>query len=255
MKSFTAKQQYDSMSFFYSVLYAGYDPIFFENEFIDEHKNILDGLPYNARILDSSCGNGLQASALKRRGFDVTASDVSEEMVRLTKEYAESNELTFPIECIAWSELPNQYHEEFDLVFCYGNSISHSMGEDEMIQNLSSLYNIIKKGGRLVIDTRNWDKLIKHHQRFQTQGIKEYKGKKYIPIYIWNLKGFDQGSYVEIVFIEILNNQETASIPFRLDFTPFSHSSFLTRLKRCGYKIAFDTYRDEKDTYCIIAEK
>lgn len=255
MKVDSVAEQYNSMSFFYNVFYSGLNLIDWEEAFINEYSALLKSLPSDARILDCSCGNGIQAAALSRNGYNVSASDISKEMVHLTEIYAKKSNLSFPVSCLSWNELPEKYGEEFDVVFCYGNSISHSFDNEDMIGNLSSIYKVLKAGGKLVIDTRNWDKLIKHNDRFQTYGIKEYDGKKYIPVYVWNLNSFNIRSTVEIAFIEIVDGKETTCRTFRLDFTPFSHDDFIERLRYAGFKITFDTFGEQKDEYYVIAEK
>ncbi|MDP4094058.1 MAG: class I SAM-dependent methyltransferase [Bacillota bacterium] len=255
MSGDNVEKQYDSMSFFYDVLYSGVDKRAWEEAFIDEFRDLLSSLPANAKVLDSSCGNGIQAAALKRNGIDVTATDISEEMINLTEKYAQSNNLSFPTKRLSWEQLPDNFDDEFDVVFCYGNSISHSINKEDMFKNIRSLYKVAKNGGKLVIDTRNWDKVINDNVRFVTSDVKEYLDKKYIFTYIWNLNGFDVPSSVEILFVEILNGKETKCIPSRLDFTPFKHDEFVNRLKACGLKILSDNYQPDNDYYSIIFEK
>ena len=249
------EKQYDFMSHFYNVLYSGVDMRAWEDAFIDEHRQLLNGLKPDAKVLDSSCGNGIQAAALKRNGINVIATDISKEMIKLTQEYAQKNNLLFPARQLSWEQLPDSFGDDFDVVFCYGNSISHSIDKMDMLKNIRSLYKVIKNGGKLVIDTRNWDKVIKENVRFVTSEVKEYVDKKYIFTYIWNLSGFDERSSVEILFIEIINGKETECIPHRLDFTPFEHDEFVQRLKDCGLKIVIDNFQADKDTYSIILEK
>ncbi|MCX7921454.1 MAG: bifunctional GNAT family N-acetyltransferase/class I SAM-dependent methyltransferase [Clostridia bacterium] len=248
-------EQYNSMSFFYDVLYAGINPTVWEEAFIDEYRALLESLHPDARILDCSCGNGIQAAALSRNGFNVYASDISKEMIHLTEKYAKKSNLSFPVSCMAWSDLPQKYGEEFDVVFCWGNSISHSFDKQDMVNNLSSINKVLKKGGKLVIDSRNWDKLMNHYDRFQTYGVKEYDGKKFIPVYVWNLNSFNIRSNVEIAFIEIIDGKETTCRSFRLDFTPFSHDDFIERLRDTGFEISFDTFEEHKDEYYVVAQK
>lgn len=248
-------KQYNSMSYFYDVLYSGYDMKEWENDFINEYKDLLNNLESNARVLDSSCGNGIQATALKRYGINVIGTDISEEMINLTQQYAESNNLFFPTKQLSWSELPDNFDENFDIVFCYGNSICHSIDKEDMLNNIRSLYKVTKNGGKIVIDTRNWDKVIKENIRFNGSGVKRHLDKTYVYTYIWNLNGFDERSNVEILFIDITNEKETKSIPYRLDFTPFKHDEFISRLKNCGLKIVKDTFKLDSDTYSIILEK
>jgi 2-polyprenyl-3-methyl-5-hydroxy-6-metoxy-1,4-benzoquinol methylase len=255
MNSNCVGQQYNSMSYFYNVLYSGCDMKTYEDDFMNEYSEIINSLPSNAKILDSSCGNGIQATALKRNGFDVTGTDISNEMINLTQQYAKSNNLHFPTKQLAWNQLPSHFDEEFDIVFCYGNSISHSMNKDEMLENIRSLYKVTKKGGKIVIDTRNWDKVIKDNIRFNTSDVKIYNNKKYIFTYIWNLNNFDECSNVEILFTEITSDKETKCIPFKLDFTPFRHDDFIERLKECDLKLVKDNFELDKGNYSVILEK
>jgi len=40
---------------------------FYEDEFINQYKEILDELQPSLKVLDSSCGNGVKVTALKRK--------------------------------------------------------------------------------------------------------------------------------------------------------------------------------------------
>ena len=255
MNNNNVDKQYNSMSHFYNVLHSGCDMREYEDTFIEEYKDLLSSLPVNAKVLDSSCGNGIQATALKRNGVNVIGTDISEEMINLTQQYAKDNDLPFPTKRLSWEQLPHNFGVDFDIVFCYGNSICHSIDREDMLNNIRSLYRVTKNGGKIVIDTRNWDKVIKENIRFNTSGVKKYIDKKYVFTYIWNLNGFDERSNVEILFIDITNEKETKCIPFRLDFTPFKHDEFISRLKNCGLKIVKDNFQLNSDFYSIILEK
>ena len=255
MNNNNVDKQYNSMSHFYNVLHSGCDMREYEDTFIEEYKDLLSSLPVNAKVLDSSCGNGIQATALKRNGVNVIGTDISEEMINLTEQYAKDNNLPFLTKRLSWEQLPHNFGADFDIVFCYGNSICHSVDKEDMLNNIRSLYRVTKNGGKIVIDTRNWDKEIKENIRFNASGIKKYIDKTYVYTYIWNLNGFDERSSVEILFIDITNEKETKCIPYRLDFTPFKHDEFISRLKNCGLKIVKDTFHLNNDFYSIILEK
>ncbi|MFT8316065.1 MAG: methyltransferase domain-containing protein [Clostridium sp.] len=106
MNNNNVEKQYNSMSYFYNVLYSGCDMREYEDTFIDEYKDLLSSLPVNAKVLDSSCGNGIQATSLKRNGINVIATDISKEMINLTQQYAKDNNLSFPTKRLSWEELP-----------------------------------------------------------------------------------------------------------------------------------------------------
>ena len=63
------------MSFFYNVFYSGVNLIDWEEAFINECSTLLKSFHSYARILDCSCGNGIQAAALSWNGYNVSASD------------------------------------------------------------------------------------------------------------------------------------------------------------------------------------
>ena len=255
MDSNTVKGQYNSMSFFYDVLYASYNLKDFEDEFLNKNEKLLTSLSKDAKILDSACGKGVQAAALKRQGFDVTAADISEEMINLTQAYANKNNLSIPTYCLAWHQLPTEFDDIFDVVFCWGNSISHSQSKEEMLKNLSSFYQVLKIGGKLVVHSRNWEKVLDKRQRYDTLPVREYNNKKYIPVYSWNLNGFNQKSSVDILFIEIKEDQNTNYNKFNLEFVPFAYLDLINRLRDTGFQVIRDNYKEDNDFYHIVAEK
>jgi 2-polyprenyl-3-methyl-5-hydroxy-6-metoxy-1,4-benzoquinol methylase len=249
------KEQYNSLSFFYNVLYAGFENSVLEDVFLSEHHELLRYLRPNAEILDASCGNGIQSTALAKKGYNITACDISEEMIELTKKYANENGFDYPTMAIGWHDLPKHFHEKFDLVFCWGNSISHSLNKKEMVRSLEAFYSIIKPGGSLVVETRNWDQLLKNKVRFETLKLRIYNGKMYIPFYIWNLNGFNNPASVEIIFTELKDNNETRCYDFKLDFTPFMHKDLINRLIKVGFSIHNDNFHEAKDNYYIVVKK
>ena len=80
-------EQYDTISWLYEVPYAGYSKDELGRGFIDEHEELFSRYS-NGRFHDVSCGNGVQAVALKAQGYEITASDISAEMLRLTHAYS-----------------------------------------------------------------------------------------------------------------------------------------------------------------------
>ena len=82
----------------------------------------MAGLVSGARVLDAACGIGVDAAALLRRGFDVAASDASDEMAAAARQRLRSlgADGTSVINS-AWMDLPDNFEaESFDAVFCIG---------------------------------------------------------------------------------------------------------------------------------------
>ncbi len=249
------REQYNSISYYYEIFYSGSDLTKLENDFINQHKEYLDQLPKGAKICDCACGNGIQAIALKKRGFDVLAADISDEMVSLAIKNAKERNVELPIKRMSWKELSAAYPDKFDAVFCWGNSMSNSLSRQEMKENLEAIFKTLRTNGRLFIDTRNWDKLVLTRQHYYTYDIKEYKSKKYLPLYIMHIGNFDERADLEMLFLEIRDDLSTGCTGFKLDFMPFRHDDFKMRLEEAGFKILKDSYKPDEDFYYLVLEK
>ena len=82
------KQDYDKMSWLYSAFYGDMATEQLRQlEFIQNHKNLLQSYTdKEVSILDSACGNGVQATALALNGYNVTATDISKVDLRSAKD-------------------------------------------------------------------------------------------------------------------------------------------------------------------------
>jgi len=151
-------EQYDTISWLYEVPYAGYNKDELGRGFIDEHEELFSRYS-NGRFHDVSCGNGVQAVALKAQGYEITASDISAEMLRLTHAYAMEKHVVLSMFKSAWSDIAHHVDYKFDVVLCVGNSISHTRNQTERVEILKQFYEIMNEGGTLLLDTRNWELL------------------------------------------------------------------------------------------------
>jgi 2-polyprenyl-3-methyl-5-hydroxy-6-metoxy-1,4-benzoquinol methylase len=110
------------------------------------------------RILDCSCGTGLVALALARRGYEVLGTDASSSMVMRARGHAAEQEQQVPFVC-AWEFLPATIQKPVDLVICLGNSLGHCRDEHEILRALQGMRAVLREGGRLVIESSNWETL------------------------------------------------------------------------------------------------
>jgi len=240
--------EYDHLNWLYEVLYAEYDENFLEEEFLKQNSFILEK---SKRILDASCGNGILTQSLIKAGYDVSASDISVEMVELTKKRISKMGSSTHCFVSSWQELP-EMNEKYDLIFCYGNSISHSKSKKERIQNIQSLYSCLNKNGILVLDTRNWDKQIQ--LKYTTYNSRKYNNKMYTPIYIWDFEKGRESSSVTIVFVESDGNT-MKTYERKLTFSIFLHEEIIEEVKELGFEVIKDTFENELDEYCLYLKK
>ncbi len=112
------------------------------------------------RVLDAASGTGFHAVQLAKAGFDVLAADGAPEMVRKTRENAEALGVDLPVQEADWRTLSDDVEGTFDALVCLGNAFTHLFDEDERVQVLAQFHKVLKPGGIVVIDQRNYDSIL-----------------------------------------------------------------------------------------------
>lgn len=127
-------------------------------------EHVLDGCDINT-IHDCSIGTGQLTLALAMMGYELSGSDLSEEMLESCKNNALSRGLNIPLKKCDFRCLTEAYDSAFDCVLSTGNSLPHVTNEDVKTA-LAEMDRLVAPSGYLYLDTRNWDKILRDHQRF-----------------------------------------------------------------------------------------
>jgi cyclopropane fatty-acyl-phospholipid synthase-like methyltransferase len=120
----------------------------FNPELDDDLKQTLDELGLQSgRTLDLGTGPGTQAMQLARRGFKVTATDISEAAIRLGRAKAEAQGLD-----ITWMQddiLDTRLTRQFDLIFDRG--CFHVLPPERRQDYVSIVRGLLKPGSYLFL--------------------------------------------------------------------------------------------------------
>lgn len=115
----------------------------------------------NPRILDLAMGTGQDSISLLKEGFNIESNDIDEDGIKIAKELAKEANVELHLHRIDWKDFlkTNEFpSESFDLVFSLGNSFpNYMLNKDQRIDALRGFWRILKRGGTLVFDTRNFD--------------------------------------------------------------------------------------------------
>lgn len=159
-------------------------------------------------------------------------------------------------------ELSSHFKQMFDCVMSTGNALAH-VTSDEIRLTLREMDRLVRPGGYIYFDSRNWDKELKDKKCFRwgkpfirQDGVRinyvqnwEYHCDGSVTIYI--LQGYERdGSIYE-------------SVEFEEHVNPFQISLVCSALNEMGYKSLMlkpcpwfdDKPFEQVEWYCLMAQK
>lgn len=134
-------------------------------------------------VLDVACGTGVDSIMLLEEGFRMVSVDASDKMLKyaLKSRWERRKEQAFDqwvIEESNWLTLPDDIQKPgngFDAVICLGNSFAHlpDFKGDQSDQQLAllNIASMVKPGGILIIDHRNYDYILETGRAPQGKNI------------------------------------------------------------------------------------
>ncbi|MBR5341547.1 MAG: class I SAM-dependent methyltransferase [Erysipelotrichaceae bacterium] len=144
----------------YEMLAQYYDELLQDEEALSLWLKYIEKEDFKT-VLELASGSGVMASILKDKGYDVTASDISNEM----KEASKKN---FDGEYLILNMIDYDLHKKYDLILCICDSINY-LYEDELDSFFRCAYKHLNENGRLIFDMHN----LKRLEEFREQYIEE----------------------------------------------------------------------------------
>jgi SAM-dependent methyltransferase len=194
---------------------------------------VLAEIPAGARVLDCACGTGTLAVGLALRGFEVSASDASAEMVARTRALAAEHGVRLDVATRVWEELDGG---PFDAVFCVGNSITHAQDRRAA---LARMQGVLRDGGLLALTSRTWE-------RPQEAGeeVVERHGRRARVTRTWHPGALE----VTVTF-----EDDGTTYAERLRHWPFTHGELQDDLLASGFTPATTTFDPEVARYLVTS--
>lgn len=191
-------------------------------------------------ILDTALGDGVNSVRLIQEGFKVESNEIDEEYRKSALKNASKNNVELSIKSYDWRELTKGYNTQFDSLICLGNSLTYLLTKEDQIKALKEMFALIKNGGILIIDHRNYDYILDKKNEI-LRGNFIYSRKYYycsdeILSYPVNI----ENNYVIMEYYHPIKN-----IKLRLKLYPFRIEEMKSLLKAVGFK-KIETYYDFK---------
>ena len=114
------------------------------------------------RVLDIACGTGSHAIALEKLGYDVVASDISEDMLACAREKARAagSAIRFERQDMRTLEVGSN---PFDAVLCLFDAIGHVQTTAAIKQTFTAVHRHLRDDGLLVLEFWHAAAMAGHH--------------------------------------------------------------------------------------------
>jgi SAM-dependent methyltransferase len=175
---------------FYDALAPDYDSMTgFEKRFVQERpffRVLVERFKIKS-ALDAGCGSGFHSLLLAQLGVQMTAVDVSAEMLRRVQRHAQDLNVHVKTLRGTFQELDKVVKGRFDAVFCLGNSLPHILTLKELTRALRNFRSLLNPQGILFVQNLNYDRILAKRDRVQSS--KDVGNKTFVRFYDYDEKG------------------------------------------------------------------
>jgi len=230
-----------------------YYPILYKNRNIDEAQFFINNLlawlqaEKGSRILDLACGRGRHANYLAQKGYSVVGIDISAKSIQTAQMRYQADNLDFYIQDM---RLPFRINY-FDYIFNFFTSFGYFSSLDENQAVFAAISKGLKKGGKVMIDFMNVEKVINNiveREEKTVDGVNFYIRREIHDGKIEKHIKVDDGNK-----IYMFNEEVQILKPHH--FYTFMHEEGFKLVKEFGDYALNPFNANQSDRYIIVAEK
>jgi len=240
---------------FYNELAGDYDEMISFEKAVERKQNLLKNyIDQNTKfVADIGCGTGVDSIVFSKLGLNVDAFDSSVQMLNIAETNSKKMNSNVVIHNYQADKIPDEFNNKFDLVVSLGNTFSN-IPYDIFPNSLKRYYEILKTGGRLLLQVLNYKKIIENKERIIN--VNESGDKIFIRFYDF----YDE----QIVFnILTLNKKNLAERKlFSTKIYPYFIDNFESGLTTVGFSqikffgdLKLSQYLESQSTNLVILAK
>ena len=118
------------------------------------------------KVLELACGSGEITHQLAQAGYEMTALDLSGEMIERAKEKDESHQIQFHVQ----NMLDLHSFESFDTILCLCDSFNYLLENEEVCTFFEQVHAHLNEKGLFFFDMHSWDRLEEFSEEFNETG-------------------------------------------------------------------------------------
>ena len=224
-------------------------------------QTVLEGKGIHS-LLDVSIGSGSLTLPLAELGVELFGSDLSDSMLARCEKKAAARSIPIALKQADFRKVSACFDRQFDCVASTGNSIPHVPNED-VLTALVEMDRLVKPGGWLYFDVRNWDKILRERQRFYLYNPFFDGDTRINLVQVWDYH--DDGTMTfNLLYTFERDRRIVQKELFSEQYHPISKALLFDQLKTMGYEQLEERNYPamlpiqpgtEPDWYCVIARK
>lgn len=190
--------------------------------------------PENIKLLDCSCGIGTQAIGLALKGYNVSATDLSEKAVKRCKEEADKHNVNIKCKVADFRTLEKQIDGLFNCIISFDNALPHLFTREDLYLGIKNIYNKLNAGGIFLASIRDYDSALEHRTKVQPPYVHDDENGRRITLQVWDWN--EDNTYKMNLYI--INHQGNECIT-NYDYTMYkawTRAEMTEVMRECGFK-------------------
>jgi SAM-dependent methyltransferase len=223
---------YDQMASLYHLIFPNWEESI-ERQATQLSSIIYERWPGAETILDVSCGIGTQSIGLAKRGFTVTASDLSDGAIARARVEMQWRGLEIELSVCDMRGAHDHHHQQFDVVVSADNSITHLLSDNDLLLALRQIYACTRPGGGCLFTVRDYDQEERGSGLVKPYGIREEDGKRHLIFQVWDF--VDQVYDMAMYFVVDDGVSEPATHVMRTRYNAVGTDHLLALMREAGF--------------------
>lgn len=158
---YESSSYYNQLAPIYGVILPGWE------DYMKDEAKTLDKLFKQyaridvKRVLDCTCGIGVQSIALSLLGYDVHASDNNRAMIEQAEKNSKKYEVSIRPSVVDCTRMDNYYHTSFDAIISIDNALPHLKTMKNLEKCFRAVHKLLNSGGVFLASFRDYAELLK----------------------------------------------------------------------------------------------
>ena len=213
-------------------------------------------------LLDVSIGTGGMTLPIADLSIQFSGSDLSQTMLSRCQKKCEARNIPATLKCCDFRKVAEAFDAQFDCVASTGNSLGYVSNED-VLKTLEQMDTLVKPGGYLYLDLRNWDMILERKPRYYLYNPSFVGETRVNLMQFWDYLP-DNTVDFNLLYTFEQNNRIIQKEHFLEHYIPVPRQLILNKLNAMGYRYIETTLLPAhfgpfdpatSDWYCIMAQK